>query len=173
MNFLKKIAPFLSTALSFGGPVGAIAGKALSTALGTKSDANPDDLAAAIAGATPEQIAAIQKAEQDFQVQMKQLDIQSVDDLEKIAADDRANARNREIQVKDYTPEVGFYLMLAVFVGIVYALFKYPVPPENKAVIYSLVGSFMTMLIAAATYFYGTTRSSANKDKVLADIAKS
>jgi len=81
MNFLKKIAPFLSTALSFGGPVGAIAGKAISAALGATVDvSNPQDLAAAVAGATPEQVAAIQQAEQQFQVQMKQLDIQTLHD---------------------------------------------------------------------------------------------
>src|SRR6185312_4016929 len=110
-----------STALSFGGPVGAIAGKAISAALGATVDvSNPQDLAAAVAGATPEQVAAIQQAEQQFQVQMKQLDIQSVDDLVKMHNEDLASARDREVQLaragnRDRTPKVLAYLITVGF----------------------------------------------------------
>jgi len=178
VNFLKKIAPFLSTALSFGGPVGAIAGKALSAALGTKPDAKPDDLAAAIAGATPEQIAAIQKAEQDFQVQMKQLDVQSLEDLEKIAADDRASARNREIQVKDNTPMIlaylyaaGFFITLAAEIWI--AISGKAINPLASKSIDMLLGVLVGMVLGTKEYYFGSSAGSDKKTDMLADIAKS
>src|SRR5262245_20557312 len=99
MNFLRKIAPFLGTALSLGGPAGAMAGQLLNKALGTKPDANPKEIATAMMGATNEQIAALRQAEEQFQLQMRQLDIQNTEDMEKLANADRADARARQIVV--------------------------------------------------------------------------
>ena len=66
-SLVKSVAPMLGTAL--GGPLGGIAGAALGKALGT-TDNETATLEAAINGATPEQLQAIQKADQEFKVQM-------------------------------------------------------------------------------------------------------
>jgi hypothetical protein len=76
MSFLKTMFPFISAAASLGGPLGTMAANAVGKALGVdKVDASPNGIESAItkAGASPEQIAAMQKAEQDFQVEMQKL----------------------------------------------------------------------------------------------------
>jgi len=177
MNFLKKIAPSLSTALSFGGPVGAIAGKAISAALGATVDvSNPQDLAAAVAGATPEQVAAIQQAEQQFQVQMKQLDIQSVDDLVKMHNEDVANARDREVQLaragaKDMTPKI---MGTGVIAGFMVALFM--VLGGHAKVDSVLSGTLIGYISAKAelvlSYYFGSSAGSDRKTELMATAAK-
>tara|TARA_R110000822_G_scaffold59289_1_gene147982 strand:+ start:265 stop:753 length:489 start_codon:yes stop_codon:yes gene_type:complete len=85
---LGVIAPTLGNAL--GGPLGGMAMRAVSQVLTGNADSVMDDLESAIGNATPDQLAAIKKAEGDFKVQMKALDV----DLAKINAEDRSNARN-------------------------------------------------------------------------------
>lgn len=168
MNFLKKLAPFLSTGLSLAGPYGAIAGKLLAPILNVKPDAKPDEMAAALAGATPDQIAAIRKAEEDFQLQMKQLDIQSVDDLEKIAADDRSNARQMQMTTKSWIPgalavtiTLGFFILLG---GMMFGKLH---PADNQALLL-LLGSLTMGFGAVINYYFGSSAGSDRKTELLA-----
>ena len=66
---LAGIAPTLATAL--GGPLAGIAVKAAVGAFGLNDDATANDLAKAVASATPEQLAALKKIDNDFAVQMR------------------------------------------------------------------------------------------------------
>jgi hypothetical protein len=175
VNFLKKLAPFLSMGLSLAGPYGAIANKVLAPILGVKPDAPADQYAEALAKATPEQIEAIKKAEQDFQLQMKQLDIQSVDDLEKIAADDRASARNREIEVtkatgkKDWTPRIlAFAVVILCFAGE--GLYFFLGAPKNASpeLIGRILGTLDSALILVLSYYFGSSAGSDRKTELLA-----
>src|SRR6185437_1366438 len=123
MNILRKIAPFISQGLGMTGPIGAMAGQVLTAALGVKKGSTDDQLAAALQNATPDQIAAIKKAENDFQVQMKQLEITSIEDMRKLDEEDRASARTRESDLakagaKDNTPKVLAYLMAAMATAV-------------------------------------------------------
>jgi hypothetical protein len=178
MNFLKKLAPFLSTGLSLAGPYGAIANKLLAPILGLKPDAPADQYAEALAKATPDQIESIKKAEQDFQLQMKQLEIQSIEDLEKIAADDRASARNREIQVKDNTPRIlayvyaaGFFITLGAEIWM--AVSGVTINPLAAKSIDMLLGVLIGMVLGTKEYYFGTSASSDKKTDLLGEIAKS
>jgi nitroreductase len=169
LGFLKKLTPWIAAAAS--GNVPALVGMAaqtISTVTGKDVKADAESISAAISGATPEQLQALKQADQDFALKMQAMGFQNEEELEKIAAEDRANARDREEKVRDYTPEVGFYILLGVFAFFLHWLFKYSVPTDNKAIIYSAFGSLGTLVIMAATYFYGTTRQSARKDEVIA-----
>jgi hypothetical protein len=173
VNFLKKLAPFLSTGLSLAGPYGAIASKILTPILGLKPDASAEDYSTALAKATPEQIEAIKKAEQDFQLQMKQLDLKSVEDLEKIAADDRASARNREIQVKDNTPRVlayvyagGFFITLGAEIWM--AVSGVAINPLASKSIDILLGVLTGMVLGTKEYYFGSSAGSDRKTEILA-----
>src|SRR5262249_32032656 len=148
-----KIAPFLSTGLSLAGPWGAMAASALGSALGTSST-KPDDLELALTKATPEQIAAIRKAENDFQVQMKQLEIESADELLKMGNDDRASARQMQMQTRSWIPgalaiavTVGFFALLA---GMMFGKLKVS---DNQALILML-GSLSTSWGMVIAYYF-------------------
>jgi hypothetical protein len=82
---LKTVAPVIASAL--GTPVAGVAVSVALDALGI--DGGEDDLIAAITSGKPEVMAALKKAEQDFKVEMRRLDI----DLERINAQDRDSAR--------------------------------------------------------------------------------
>ena len=170
MNFLKKLAPFLSAGLSLAGPYGALASKVLAPILGTKPDAKEDDYTAALAKATPEQIQAIKQAEEQFQLQMKQLDIASVEELEKLASDDRASARNREIQVKDLTPRIlAFAVVILCFAGE--GLYFFLGAPRNASpeLIGRILGTLDSALILVLSYYFGSSAGSDRKTELLAN----
>ena len=163
-SIVKTVAPMLGTAL--GGPFGGIAGAAIAKALGT-SDANPDTLAAAIQNATPEQLVAIQKIEDDFKAQMAQMGFADTEALEKIGAEDRDSARKREETIKDHTPAVGFYLMTFGFFGLLGLMLFHQIPEANKAVLFTMVGSLGTAWLAAVYYYYGKSSTDPAKDHML------
>ena len=91
LNLVKTVAPSIATAV--GGPLAGMATKMISEALLGKPDGTEDELLQAAKNATPEQLLALKKAEQDFAIKMRELDI----DLERISNEDRNSARNREI----------------------------------------------------------------------------
>ncbi len=91
MNFDKvkglvgSLAPTLGAAL--GGPVGGAAASMLADVLGC--DPVPQKIERALAQATPEQLAEIKKAELDFEVRMKELEV----DVFALETKDIQNAR--------------------------------------------------------------------------------
>ena len=114
MRIIGAVAPSLATAV--GGPIGGMAVKFITDALGIPSDSSKDDIAKAINNATPDQLVALKKAENDFTVRMKELDI----DLERIASSDRDSARRRESQVRDWMPRILAFVIVAGFMGTVF-----------------------------------------------------
>jgi hypothetical protein len=92
-SILGGVAPTLATALSVvGGPAGMVAGAALRAVSGAvlgHQDGTTDQVTQAIqAGLSPDAIAALQKADNDFKVQMAQ--IQAATDQAAIKADSDA-----------------------------------------------------------------------------------
>jgi hypothetical protein len=163
LQVLKTVAPTL--ALAVGGPFGSIAAAAINAALGTT---DPKAADAALVNATPDQLLEIKKAEQDFQVQMRQLGIAE----EKLAFDDTANARGREIAVKDKTPMIlAFVITLGFFGTLLFMLFK-GTPSSGGEALLVLLGSLATAWAGVVTYFFGSSAGSATKDKTISDIAK-
>ncbi|MEI6472760.1 MAG: hypothetical protein WCO20_08975, partial [Holophagaceae bacterium] len=75
---MKSIAPTIGTAL--GGPLGGIAGMALSKSLGLPEGTGADEksLEAALQGANPEQLLALKTADQAFALQMQKLGFENL-----------------------------------------------------------------------------------------------
>jgi len=164
--YIAKFAPMLGAAL--GGPLGGAAGAVLGNVLGVK-DAKPEDIKAAFINGTltGEQLVAIKKADQEFELQCKDMDINSVKDLEALAVQDRDSARKREMVVKDLTPAIGFYMITAGFFGLLMFMLRWGVPVENKEVLFTMVGVLGTAWIGAVQYYYGSTRGSTEKSRML------
>lgn len=184
MNFLKKIAPFLATGLSLAGPLGTMAGNAITNALGVKSGGTASDLLASLTKTppTPDQIAALKKADQDFQLQMKQLDIQSVEELAKMDEADMASARQRETDLakagaKDNTPKwlagivtFGALLIAAlVFSGHANSVLK---DSASAALAGTIVGYIFKDYGQVLGYYFGSSKGSEDKSATIAEIAK-
>ena len=173
---LKKIAPWMGAAVATAmpGPIGATA-LALSKALSgpdktVKVEPTVESITQAVTTALgdPVQVAAIRKADQDFSLSWQAAGFKNEDDLESLAVDDRKDARAMRTANKDWTPTIGFFILLAAFSLAFWALMHYQVPDSNKAMVYSMCGTIGTLTIMAATFFYGTTRDSGRKTELLA-----
>jgi hypothetical protein len=168
-DFIKKALPWLGTAL--GGPLGGMALSAIGDALGI-SDATEASIKTAIAGATPEQMLALKKADQDFALQMQQMGLKNVTDLEAIAAGDRASARAREVAVRDKTPSILAYFVTLGFFGILTFMLVRPLPVDGHDALMVMLGSLGTAWAGVISYFFGSSAGSAKKDTTIANMNK-
>ena len=166
-QLVKSIAPSIGTAL--GGPLGGIAGLALSKSLGVSEDAAKDEtaLAAAVQGASPDQLLALKKADQDFAMQMEKLGFDNVQALENISAGDRASAREREIKTGDWMPKVLGMVITAGFFGLLYYLLRLSPPEGSRDILNIMLGSLGSAWIGVVTYYFGSSAGSARKTELL------
>lgn len=170
LSVVAKLAP--SVAASLGGPLAGSAVAALEGALGLTPAGTPDDrqnaVAVALSGATPDQLLAIKKADQEYAVQMATLGFKNVSDLESLATGDRDSARKREIAVKDNTPKILAYAITMGFFAVLAVLMFGNVPAGSKEILYIMLGTLGTAWIGVINYYFGSTSGSAEKTKLLA-----
>ena len=167
MRIIGAVAPSLATAV--GGPIGGMAVKFITDPLGIPSDSSKDDIAKAINNATPDQLVALKKAENDFTVRMKELDI----DLERIASSDRDSARRRESQVRDWMPRILAFVIVAGFMGTVFMVLLGYVEGMKDPLMATTVGTLIGFVSAKAeqviAYYFGSSNSSQQKTVLLAE----
>jgi len=166
-SLLGTVAPTIATAL--GGPLAGLATKGIIGALGLGDEAGEAEIAAALKGATPEQLLALKKADQEFAIRMKELDI----DIDRIAAGDRDSARKREIAVRDKVPAIlavitvsGFF---AVLIAMSLGLINGGVAKSDAFLI--LLGGLLAMTKDIYGYFYGSSAGSAKKDETIKSLS--
>ena len=164
-GLVGKLAPMLGTAL--GGPLAGTALAAVAKAIGLDDKAEEDQVADVLAKVTPEQMLAIKNAEAEFKVKMAELGFKSTEDLEQIAAGDRANARQREMQVKDWTPRILAYGVTAGFFGLLSFMLRREVPAGSTDVLNVMVGSLGTAWISIVSYYFGSSAGSARKTEIM------
>jgi hypothetical protein len=165
LQVLKAVAPTLATAV--GGPFAPIAAAAISAALGTPA-ADAKAAEAALMTATPDQLLALKKAEQDFTVRMTELGIQE----DQLVYQDIADARAREIAVRDSTPRNLAYLVLG-FTGLCIAATLGGWTKVDSALAGTLIGYLVAEARSALAYYFGSSNSSKSKDETIQEIAKS
>lgn len=170
-KLIGTVAPWIGTALA--GPLAGQAIRVVTGALGLNEDAKDDEISAAVAGASPEQLAAIRAKDQDFAIQMQTLGFKQITDLEKIAADDRASARAREIAVKDKTPAILAYAVtaLAFILEAVVLLHGYPTNIAGE-VVGRILGTLDASAILVLSYYFGSSSGSRAKDDTITEMAK-
>lgn len=166
-SIVGSVAPTIATAL--GGPLAGMAVSAISQAVLGKPDAAEAEIGEAIVKSNnPEILLKLKTAEQEFAAKMKELDI----DLEKIAADDRASARQREVAVKDTTPRNLAYLYTGGYFVMIAALFKFGVPEESRDLLNTLVGILSAAEVGIITYYFGSSAGSAKKSEMMDKLLK-
>lgn len=169
-GFLKKAFPFISAAASVGGPLGTLAAAAVGKALGVdKVEPTENAITTAIAGATPEQMIALKQAEMDCQAKLQQMGFQNAEDLESIAEQDRANARAREIALKDRVPALLALAITVGFFGILLLVVLRGINSNVHDLVTLLLGSLGTAWTGMVTYYFGSSSGSARKTEILAN----
>ena len=142
-NILGSLAPTLGAAL--GGPIGGQAGEILSKVLGVSN--NPKSLEQAIQNMTAEQMIELKKAEKDFEVQMKELEV----DVFALEVQDKQDARGKFS--RDWTARVMGIATVGGFLGYIFLVTLQP-PEQNSEALINLVLGYLGGLASAVISFY-------------------
>lgn len=147
---VADFAPLLGGVLA--GPSGSAVGAILASKFGTKED--PSDIAAAIQ-ADPNAVLKLKEVESNNETKLQELHLK-----------DKQNAR---LSHKESIMPAALSVALTIFVClVVYLLFFAPVPDASKDVLFMLLGVVVKEWSNAMQYWYGTTRSSSDKTKLMA-----
>ena len=155
MNFDKvkglvgSLAPTLGAAL--GGPVGGAAASMLADVLGC--DPVPQKIERALAQATPEQLAEIKKAELDFEVRMKELEV----DVFALETKDIQNAR--ESFSEDWTARAIALLSILLFGGYVLLVTVQPADDNDLNAVNLVLGYLGGIVSSVVSFYFGASKS--------------
>lgn len=147
-GLIGGIAPTIATAL--GGPLAGTAANALAEVLGCNPE--PQSLEKAIERMSSEQLAEIKKAELEFDVKMKELDV----DLFALETADKQNARSHF--AKDWTAKLIAIVMVGFFCAYIGMITIMP-PEQNSMELINLVLGYMGGLVSAViSYYFGASQ---------------
>lgn len=161
---LGQVAPTIATAL--GGPLAGMAVKTLSEALLGRVDGTAQDVSAALAIASPDQLAQIKQIDADFRVRMKELDI----DLERISVNDRESARNLQAQTQDWIPRVLALLITVGFFGILAYMLLNGMPKSGTEALLMMLGALGTAWTGVVNFYYGSSAGSKAKTDAMVSM---
>ena len=153
-TILGTLAPTLGAAL--GGPIGGQAGQILSSVLGVEN--NPKSLEQAMNNLSAEQMVELKIAENDFKVQMKELEV----DIFELEVNDKQDARQKFS--KDWTPKILGTITLTGFFSYIFLVTLQP-PDSTSDTIVSLVLGYLGGLASAVISFYFGASNTPDKDE--------
>lgn len=104
-----------------------------------------------------------------FEQKMAEIEANLRLSLEKIAADDRNSARQREMAVKDSTPAYIAYGILFIFGLANWYVFTHPLPVGNETLISRVLGTIDMAVGLILGYYYGTSVGSMRKTELLSN----
>jgi len=152
-NIIGAVAPTIGTAL--GGPMGSMAANMVADALGCEPQ--PKKIEAAVQAATPEQLAELKKIDKDFEVRMKELDV----DLYALETADIQDARGKFS--KDWTSRIMGISVVGGFMGYIFLVTLQP-PEQNSEALINLVLGYLGGLASAVISFYFGASNTKGKD---------
>lgn len=158
MNWLEQIAPTVAAAVA--GPLAPLAYEVISKIIGS----SPDDTKAMLESGkmTAEQLAQVKVAEIELQKQAQELGL----NFEQLAVEDRKSARDMQMATHSMWPGVlSAITTFSVLVVIGARMYGAKLPDDPVTI--QLIGSLTTGWGMALAYWFGTTRSSSDKNVML------
>ena len=153
-NIVGAVAPTLGTAL--GGPMGGMAANMISEVLGVPN--TPKAIEKGLASATPEQMLELKKAEQNFELQMKELEV----DVFKLEVEDKQDARGKFS--KDWTARIMGTAVVGGFMGYIFLVTLQPPEQNSEALINLVLGYLGGLASAVISFYFGASNTSDKKD---------
>lgn len=172
---LKTVAPTLATLI--GGPLAGGAVTALEGVfgIGTTDPTGSSDLAArltqvsaSLQGATPEQLAAVRKADQDYAARMAEAGFKNVSDMEALSVQDRASARQMQMTTKSWVAPCLAVLVTVGFFGALMTMMFGKIPAAEHDALMLMLGSLGTAWTGVMAYYFGSSASHAQTTDLLA-----
>jgi hypothetical protein len=166
-QIVGTVAPTIATAL--GGPLAGVAVKTLATQLLGKPDATEADVEAAVIGADPQTLLKLKEIEVEF----KKFVVDSGIKLVQIDAEDRANAREREVKTGDsWTPRVLAALVVVGWLAVQWFMLHNIVDQSMRELVARVLGTLDSALMLVLSYYFGSSASGKAKDETISSIAK-
>lgn len=146
---VKTVSPLLGSAL--GGPLGGAAAKLISEGLLAKSDATDTEIATALLD--PDNLVRLKSIEKDFEVRMKELDV----DVKKLSVEDRKSARDLAKVVGIEPHVVLSFVFICGFFAVLWLLFVSGVSldPGIEKLALVLVGSLGANVTSVVKFWFG------------------
>lgn len=164
-GIVGKVAPVLGNAIVPG--AGGVAGTLIANVLGCDDD--PMSIEKAMINATPEQITKLKEIETKHEERLIELGIEN----DKLYVQDTQNARQREIEIvkatggKDYNLYILAWTVIFGFFFLCGLLMYRPLPDGANDVIFMLFGGLATGFGTVLQYFFGSSKSSNDKTKII------
>lgn len=170
LPLVTKLAP--SIAAGLGGPLAGNAITALESVFGINTDGTTSDkqnaLVGPINGATSDQLIALKKADQEYQVKMAELGFKDAEALAALSVSNLDSARKREETVKDSTPRNLAYAVTSVFALVLGFMLFADIPSGSRDLINIMLGMLGTSFVSIISYYFGSTAGSLAKSELLA-----
>lgn len=175
-DLLKTILPWIGAAATGNVPqlVG-MAATAIGQAIGVEVEPNQRAIQQAVASAAPEQLATLRQADNDFALKMQSLGFANLEELERVAAGDRKDARARDVALHQagYRNQRADLMVIADVIGliaclVVLAVYREKIPPEVITLLTTVASLFGLCLRDAHQFEFGSSRGSRDKDELLA-----
>ena len=154
-NIVGAVAPTIGSALA--GPMGGMAGDVVAKVLGC--DNNPKAIQQAVQNATPEQMLELKKAEKEFELQMKELEV----DVFALETADKQDARTKFS--KDGTTRIMGIATLGGFLGYIFLVTLQPPEQNSEALINLVLGYLGGLASAVISYYFGASHGGDKKDE--------
>jgi hypothetical protein len=172
-SVVENLAPTIASVI--GGPLAGSGVSALEKLFGltpapsASASDRLNDVAAAIAGATPQQLADMRKADQDYAVSMAQAGFKDTETLASLKVQDTVSARDMQTANKSPVPAWLTFCVTAGFFGMLAALFFVNVPEGNKPVVFSFTGTLGTAWLVVMHFWFGSTSDTPQVNSLLAN----
>lgn len=165
LDWLKTIAPTIATAL--GGPIAGTAVAVLGDVLGI-SEPTKETIAKVLADGklTPEQLASVKAAELTFKTRLAELGVE----LENISAKDRDSARTMQINTQSIVPAALATIVVVAWGLIQWYVLTNVVETSMRDLVGRLLGTLDAALMLVLSFYFGSSASSKDKDKLIAAL---
>ena len=157
---VHAVAPTVGKAL--GGPLGGAAASTVARVVLGQDTASDKELDKALANADSNTLLKLKEAENEFEARMAELGV----DLERVAAQDRASARQREADTGSAVVSIlGVAVILGFFAAVFLTLMGFA--EVESAVAGTLIGFIAAKAEQVVSYYFGSSAGSASKNKLL------
>ena len=169
-GLVKTAAPLLGTCI--GGPIGTLAGGAVSliaSAFGVEDAESPEAMYEAIK-ADPQAIVKLKEIELNNKVELGKIALQ----IDQAYLADTQNARKAQTDREKATgkKDINLYVLawtiVAGFFSLTGVLTFVKLPTDSTGVVFLLFGALVAGFTQIVNYFFGSSKSSSDKTKMLA-----
>lgn len=176
-GFFKKAAPWISGILGVAGTATGLAplklaAQAMSAVTGKDIPPDAKAIEDALQSLPPEKYVELREKDAEIGLEMQKLRIESVEELERIAAADRADARGMAVKTGDvWTPRILAFLVVIAWAVVQFYLLTAVVDASMRELVARLLGTLDAALMAVLYFYFGSSASSRQKDEAISKIA--